>query len=121
MVLALPLTEDTHHIIGELALRSMKDSAYLINASRGAVVDEAALVRALKEGEIAGAGLDVFETEPLPAKSELWGMENVIISPRIAGGTPVYMQQAVEVFCDNLRRYLAGEPLRNVVDPERGY
>lgn len=121
VVLALPLTEETHHMIGELALRTMKPSAYLINASRGAVVDEEALVRALKEGEIAGAGLDVFESEPLPAESELWGMENVIISPHIAGGTPVYMEQAVEVFCDNLRCYLAGEPLRNMVDPQRGY
>jgi D-2-hydroxyacid dehydrogenase (NADP+) len=121
VVLALPLTEETHHMIGELALRSMKPTAYLINASRGAVVDEAALVRALKEGEIAGAGLDVFESEPLPRESELWGMENVIISPHIGGGTPVYMEQAVEIFCENLRRYLAGKPLRNVVDLERGY
>jgi D-2-hydroxyacid dehydrogenase (NADP+) len=121
VVLALPLTEETHHVIGELALRSMKPSAYLINISRGAVIDEAALVRALKEGEIAGAGLDVFESEPLPPESELWDMENVIISPHIAGGTPVYMEQAVEIFCDNLRRYLADEPLRNVVDRQRGY
>ncbi len=121
VVLALPLTEETRHIVGELALRAMKPSAYLINIARGAVIDEAALVRALKEGEIAGAGLDVFESEPLPPESELWDMENVIISPHIAGGTPVYMEQAVEVFCENLRRYLAGEPLRNVVDPERGY
>jgi phosphoglycerate dehydrogenase-like enzyme len=121
VVLALPLTEETHHLIGELALRAMKPSAYRIHVSRGAVIDEAALVRALKEGEVAGAGLDVFESEPLPPESELWGMDNVIISPHIAGGTPRYMELAVDLFCENLRRYLAGEPLRNVVDTKRGY
>jgi len=121
VVVCLPLTEETHHLIGELALRSMKPSAYLINVSRGAVVDEAALLRALTEGWIAGAGLDVFETEPLPEKSWLWQLNNVIITPHLAGETPAYNERAVDLFCENLRRYLVGGPLSNVVDPSRGY
>ena len=99
----------------------MRPTARLINVSRGAVVDEAARVRALKEGWIAGAALDVVQQEPLPPDSELWGMDNVILTPHISGGTPVDMARAVELFSDNLRRYLAGEPLRNAVDLQRGY
>ncbi len=121
VVICLPLTEETHHLVGELALRAMKPTAYLINVSRGAVVDEAALLRALTEGWIAGAGLDVFETEPLPEKNWLWQLNNVIITPHLAGESPIYNERAVDLFCDNLRRYVAGEPLENVVDPSRGY
>ena len=121
VVLAVPLTPETRHLIDEQALGAMKDTAYLINISRGAVVDEAALTRALREGRIAGAGLDVFEREPLPPESDLWDMENVIVTPHISGGTELYFQRAVELFCENLRRYLAKEPLVNLVDPRRGY
>jgi D-2-hydroxyacid dehydrogenase (NADP+) len=121
VVLALPLTEETHHLMGDLAFQAMKPSAYLINVSPGPVVDEKALVRALKVGLIAGAGLDVFESEPLPPESELWRLRNVIISPHIAGEIPRYNEGAVAFFCENLRRYLADEPLLNLVDPERGY
>ncbi len=121
MVTAVPLTAETRGMIGEKELRAMKPTAVVINIARGAIIDEGALVRALKEGWIAGAGLDVFEREPLPPESELWGLENVIVTPHISGGTPRYMELAVELFCDNLRRYLAGEPLRNVVDVGRGY
>ncbi len=121
VVLATPLTPETRQMIGEPELRSMKPGAVIVNIARGAVIDEAALVRALKEGWIAGAALDVFEREPLPADSELWGLRNVLLTPHISGGTPRYMERAVDLFCDNLRRYLAGEPLRNVVDPARGY
>ena len=121
VVLAVPSTNETHHIIGETELRTMKPTAVLINIARGAVVDEEALVWALKEGSIAGAGLDVFEQEPLPPESELWGMENVIMSPHLSGGTEVYNERAVGIFSENLRRYLAGEPLMNLADPERGY
>ncbi len=121
VVLAVPLTPETRHLIGEAELRAMKPAGVLINIARGPVVDEAALVRALKEGWIAGAGLDVFEQEPLPPESELWGLENVILSPHISGGTEIYNQRAVDIFCENLRRYLAGEPLMNLADPERGY
>lgn len=121
VVLSVPLTPDSRGLIGEPELRAMRPRAVIINIARGAVVDERALVRALKEGWIAGAALDVFEIEPLPAESELWGLENVLVTPHISGGTPRYMERAVDLFCDNLRRYLAGQPLRNVVDPSRGY
>ena len=121
VVLAVPLTPQTRQLIGEAELRAMKSTGVLINIARGAVVDEEALVRALKEGWIAGAGLDVFAQEPLPPESELWGMENVIMSPHISGGTEIYNQRAVGIFCENLRRYLAGEPLMNLANAERGY
>jgi phosphoglycerate dehydrogenase-like enzyme len=121
VVLCVPLTGETRHLIGEAELRAMKPTAVLINIARGAVVDEAALVRALKEGWIAGAGLDVFEQEPLPEDSALWSLENVILTPHISGGTEIYNQRATGIFCENLRRYLAGEPLMNLADAERGY
>jgi phosphoglycerate dehydrogenase-like enzyme len=121
VVLAVPLTERTRHLIGEEELRAMKPAAVLINISRGAVIDEAALVRALKEGWIGGAALDVFEREPLSDESELWGMENVIVSPHVSGATELYFQRAVPIFCENLRRYLDSRPLLNVIDPQRGY
>jgi D-2-hydroxyacid dehydrogenase (NADP+) len=121
VVLSMPLTPETRGLIGERELRSMKPTAVLVNIARGAVVVEPDLVRALREGWIAGAALDVFEREPLPEDSPLWDLKNVIITPHISGGTEIYNERAVEIFCDNLRRYLAGEPLRNVVDPARGY
>jgi phosphoglycerate dehydrogenase-like enzyme len=121
VVLTLPLTKETQHLIGEAELRSMKRSAFLVNVARGAIVDEAALVRALQEGWIAGAALDVFEREPLPDESPLWDMDNVVVSPHNAGNTEIYAQRTVDLFCENLQRYLAGEKLENVVDPERGY
>jgi phosphoglycerate dehydrogenase-like enzyme len=121
VVLAVPLTAETRGLIGETQLRQMKPSAVLINIARGPVVVEADLVRALQEGWIGGAGLDVFEREPLPEDSPLWDLENVIVSPHISGGTEIYNRRAVQIFADNLRRFLAGEPLQNVVDPVRGY
>jgi phosphoglycerate dehydrogenase-like enzyme len=121
VVLAVPLTPESTQLIGEPELRAMKASAVLINIARGAVIDEPVLIRAMKERWIAGAALDVFEKEPLPPDSELWGLDNVLVTPHISGGTPRYMERAVDLFCDNLRRYLAGETLRNVVDPARGY
>jgi D-2-hydroxyacid dehydrogenase (NADP+) len=121
VVLAVPLTQETRHLIGPEELRAMKPTAVLINISRGPVVDETALVQALKEGWIGGAGLDVFEREPLPEDSELWGLENVMLTPHISGGTERYFQRAVPIFCENLRRYLKGRTLLNVVDPRRGY
>ena len=121
VVLAVPLTAESRHLIGEAELAAMKPTAVIVNIARGAVIDQEALVRALKAGRIGGAALDVTEPEPLPPDSELWGLENVMITPHISGGTPRYMDRAIELFCDNLRRYLAGEPLRNVVDPSAGY
>ncbi len=121
VVIAVPLTPDTRGMIGEEELRAMRPRAVIVNIARGAIIQEEALLRALKEGWIAGAALDVFQREPLPPDSEFWGMENVIVTAHISGGTPRYMQLAVDLFCDNLRRYTAGEPLRNVVDIRRGY
>jgi D-2-hydroxyacid dehydrogenase (NADP+) len=121
VVVALPLTPESRGLIGEAELRAMKPNAVIVNIGRGAIIDEQALVRALKEGWIAGAALDVFQQEPLSGESELWALDNVILTPHISGGTPRYMERAVALFCDNLRRYLEDEPLRNVVDPARGY
>ena len=121
VVLAVPLTHETRHMIDEQALRSMKPGAFLVNIARGGVVDEQALVRALREKWIAGAALDVVENEPLPEDSPLWSFDNVIITPHMAGGSDRYIERAVALFVDNLERYLAGQPLRNVVDLERGY
>lgn len=121
VVLTIPLTSETRHMIGERELRAMKRSAYIFNIGRGGTIDEPALIRALREGWIAGAGLDVFEKEPLPADSPLWQMDNVIITAHYAGATPHYNERALALFLDNLRRYVAGEPLRNVVDKSLGY
>ena len=121
VVIALPLTPDTRGLLGEAAFRAMKRTALVINIGRGPIVQEAALVRALQEGWIGGAGLDVFEREPLPADSPLWGMEHVIITPHVSGGWPGYMDAATPLLCDNLRRYLDGAPMRNLVDKARGY
>lgn len=120
-VVILPLTSETRNIIGEAELRAMKPTAYLINVGRGGLVDEDALLRALTEKRIAGAGLDVFATEPLPAESPFWEMPNVIVSPHNAGQRKDYFEQATVQFCQNLRRYLRGLPLRNIVDKQRGY
>ncbi|MHB1420331.1 MAG: D-2-hydroxyacid dehydrogenase [Bacillota bacterium] len=121
VVLALPLTGETRNLIGEQELAAMKRTAYLINIARGGVVDESALVRALQEGRIAGAGLDVVAQEPLPDDSPLWDRENVIITPHMAALSPYYMDRAMEVFCENLRRLLRGEELLFVVDRSKGY
>jgi len=121
VVVSTPLTPQTRGLINETVLRAMKPNAYLVNVGRGPVVDERALIRALREKWIAGAGLDVFEEEPLPADSPLWEMDNVIISPHVAGFTLRYDERAVEIFTENLRRYLAGERLLNLVDKSRGY
>ena len=116
-----PLTHETRGMIGERELRAMKPTAYVVNVGRGGTIQESALIRALQESWIAGAGLDVFETEPLPEDSPLWTMENVIVTSHYAGVTPRYHERAMSIFLDNLRRYHAGEPLRNVVDKGLGY
>jgi len=121
VVLAVPVTAETRGLIGEEELRAMKSTAYLINISRGATLDEEALVHALEEHWIAGAGLDVFAAEPLPPDSRLWELPNVIFSPHVAGGMEDYAQRATERFVENLRRYLDGKKLRHVVDKKRGY
>lgn len=121
VVLSVPLTSATFHMIDEAAFGAMKPGAILVNVARGPVVDEAALIRALREGRLGGAALDVFEEEPLPADSPLWGMPNVIISPHVAGLTPHYHQRIMGLFAQNLERYIAGEPLLNSVQREREY
>lgn len=119
--IALPYTPDTHHLLDAAMLAHIKPTAYLYNIGRGKIVDEAALANALQNGAIAGAGLDVFETEPLPADSPLWDMENVILTPHVSGLTPRYFPRMARLFADNLRRFLADEPLQNLYDPEKGY
>jgi phosphoglycerate dehydrogenase-like enzyme len=121
VVLALPLTNETKSLIGERELWSMKPSAFLINVARGAVVDEGALIRALEEKRIAGAGLDVFIQEPLPPESRFYELPNVIFSPHISGEMPDYESRATEIFCENLRRYIAGEPFLHEVDKVKEY
>jgi phosphoglycerate dehydrogenase-like enzyme len=113
VVLACPLTPETQGMIGEAQLRTMKRSGFLINVARGGVIVEKDLVRALEEEWIAGACLDVFEEEPLPRGSQLWDMDNLIITPHISSSSPRMFDYAIAEFTDNLHRYLAGEPLRN--------
>jgi len=121
VVLALPLTKATHGLIGERQLRHMKHSALLVNIGRGELVQESALVRALREGWIAGAGLDVFATEPLAPRSPLWSLPQVVMTPHIAGTHPKYMARSADLSVQNLKRYLAGKPLINEVDKQAGY
>jgi phosphoglycerate dehydrogenase-like enzyme len=121
VVICVPLTPDTRNMVGEAELKTMKPTAYLINIARGGIVDDEALIHALDEKRIAGAGLDVVANEPLPATSRLWGFDNVILSPHIAGGMEDYMARATEVFCENLRRYLSGKRLLNLIDRKKGY
>ncbi len=121
VVLACPLTARTRHLIGGRELDMLRPGAVLVNLSRGQVVDESALARALAGGRIAGACLDVFESEPLPAGSPLWGMDNVIISPHSASTVAGENRLLTDLFIDNLGRWLAGEPLRNVFDASAGY
>ena len=115
VVLACPLTKQTEGMIGEPQLRAMKPTATLINIARGRVVQESALIRALNDGWIASACLDVFEREPLPAESPLWSMPNVIVTPHNSGISPLNMERSMAIFIDNLGRFAAGRKLRNMV------
>lgn len=121
VVICVPYTPQTHHLVNAECLAVMKPTAVLINVARGNVIDEPALIETLKAGKIRGAGLDVYSQEPLPPSSPLWGLPNVILCPHIAGFSPHYIERAMTVFAENLRRYIAGEPLINVVQKERGY
>jgi len=121
VVIATPLTPVTRGIVNVAELRSMRASAYLINIARGAIVDEAALLTALKEGWIAGAGLDTFSTEPLPADSPFWSLPNVLVTPHCSASSPQTIPRIVDLFLDNLARYRQGQPLKNVVDKQAGY
>ena len=121
VVLALPSTPTTRHIVDAAALRAMKPSGFLINVGRGSAIDEAALAVALREGWIGGAALDVVENEPPPPDHVFWRMPNLFLTPHISGISPRYEERAAALFAENLQRYVAGVPLLNVVDPERGY
>ena len=121
VVLLLASVPSTFNIIGENELRMMKRSAYLINLTGGRAIEEGLLVRALKERWIAGAALDAFARQPLPENSELWNLPNVIITPRIAGIPSEKWPAMLPIFRENLRRFIAGEPLLNLVDKELGY
>ncbi|MBO3462569.1 D-2-hydroxyacid dehydrogenase [Aetokthonos hydrillicola Thurmond2011] len=121
VVVATPLTPKTRGLIDADALRLMRKSAYLINIARGAIVDEDALLTALREGWIAGAGLDTFSVEPLPSDSPFWSLPNVFVTPHSSALTPQLRDRIVELFLDNLTRYRNGKPLRNIVDKKAGY
>lgn len=121
VVIACPLTEETRGLIGRAELEAMKPDAWLINIARGAIVDEEALLEALRDRRIGGACLDVFSEEPLPEDSPFWTLPNVIVTPHNSWSSPRIQEREVELFLENLRRYVAGEPLLNVVDKQAGY
>jgi phosphoglycerate dehydrogenase-like enzyme len=121
IVIALPLTETTRNLIDKEAFETMKPGAFLIDLSRGGIVNHEAMLQALQERRLAGATLDVFPEEPLPSTSPLWKLPNVIVTPHIAGASTLYRERAAAMFAENLRRYVEGEPLLNRFDSSRGY
>jgi phosphoglycerate dehydrogenase-like enzyme len=121
VVLAAPLTSETDGLIDEATIGAMRRDAWIVNVARGRLIDDHALIRALTEGRIGGAALDTFRDEPLPQDSPLWELPNVIVTPHTSWSSARVLDRSVELFCDNLRRYRAGEPLRNVVDRAAGY
>jgi phosphoglycerate dehydrogenase-like enzyme len=121
IVLAAPLTPETEEMINNETLALVKPGAWLINVARGGLIDERALIRALGDGPLGGAVLDTFRDEPLPAMSSFYDLPNVIVTPHTAWSSGRVLDRSVELFCDNLRQFAAGEPLRNVVDPSAGY
>jgi phosphoglycerate dehydrogenase-like enzyme len=121
ILLALPLSKQTQHIIGKAALSLMRPHAFIVNIGRGALIDHNELIAALQAQRLGGAALDVTDPEPLPTESPLWSMENVMITPHIAGLSTHYNDRIADLMSENLRRYLAGEPLLNFVRRELGY
>jgi phosphoglycerate dehydrogenase-like enzyme len=121
VLVALPLTSETRGLLGEAEFASMKPSSVLINVGRGPVIDESALVRALQSGALRGAALDVFTVEPLPAGHPFWTMSNVLLSPHTADHVEGFLIPAFECFTENLKRFLSGLPLSNIVDKHAGY
>lgn len=121
IVNCLPLTPDTFHYFDFKKLQKMKKEAFFINIGRGQTVDEEALIEALKSGTIAGAGLDVFEEEPLPKSSPLWKLKNVILTPHYSGWNPHYMDRVIKIFIENLKAYLNNKKMPNLVDKQKGY
>ncbi|MDE0297768.1 MAG: D-2-hydroxyacid dehydrogenase [Candidatus Poribacteria bacterium] len=121
VAICAPLTEETRGMFDGEAFGRMKPGGLLINVTRGKIVDEGSLLRALEDGWIGGAGLDVTPEEPLPQDSPLWGMPNVIVTPHVAGGSPHRDGRTVGLFCDNLERFLVGKPLLSVINKRKGY
>jgi phosphoglycerate dehydrogenase-like enzyme len=121
VVLAAPLTAETESMIDEAAITAMRRDAWLINVARGRLIDDTALIRALRESRIGGAALDTFRDEPLPPTSPYWDLPNVILTPHTAWSSARVLDRSIDLFCDNLVRFSRGEPLRNVVDPAAGY
>lgn len=121
VAITLPLTPDTRNFIGAREFAAMKPNVYLVNVGRGEIIDERAMVEALEQKRIAGAGLDVFEREPLPKESPLWDFEEVIMTPHMAGGHRGYVDKMCELFAENLHRFLSGRSLLNPFDPTLGY
>jgi len=121
VVLAAPLTPETEEMINAETLAMVKPGAWLINVARGRLIDERALLRALRDGDLGGAVLDTFRDEPLPPMSSFYELPNVIVTPHTSWSSGRVLDRSVELFCDNLRRFATGEPLLNVVDPSAGY
>jgi phosphoglycerate dehydrogenase-like enzyme len=122
VAVTLPGTPETRHLVDAAAIGAMKQGAYFANVGRGTVVDEEALVEALRGGHLSGAALDVFEVEPLPQESPLWELQGVIVSPHATDMVPTLInERQTDLFCDNLRRYLDGETLVNVLDKKLLY
>ena len=121
VMICAPLTAETKGMFDEQAFARMRSHALLINVTRGKIVNEMALMEALRKGKIGGAGLDVTPQKPLPENHPLWRMENVIVTPHAAGGSPNRMDRIVDLFCENLRRFLADKPLLSVIDKSKGY
>lgn len=121
VILALPLSDTTHHMIGAREFKLMKKTAFLVNMARGSVIDEKALLEALYAGSIAGAGLDTFEQEPLPADSPLWDAPNTLITPHVTPQVPDRSERSLAIICENVRRFRSGEPLLNLLKREDMY
>jgi phosphoglycerate dehydrogenase-like enzyme len=121
VVVTAPRTPETEGMLGEAEFRAMKPTAYYVCFSRGGIADDAALLRALQEGWIAGGGLDAHDQEPLPADSPFWDLPNAIVTPHNGASTPFTRQRGIDIFVENIRRYQAGQPLHNVIDKQAGY
>jgi phosphoglycerate dehydrogenase-like enzyme len=121
LVVAAALTPETRGMVDSHLISLMNEGSYLVNIARGPLVVEAALIQALKQGPLAGAGLDVFDQEPLPVDSELRRLPNVAMTPHLAGQTPRYRERVLMLFVENFRRWMQGQALINVVDKQRGF
>lgn len=121
VVIAVPYTNETHHLFNAEAFAAMRHGSHLVAISRGGIIDEPALIEALQSGKLAGAGIDVAEHEPLPKDDPLWDAPNLLITPHIAGASGPKERRCVEIFRDNVIRYVNGEPLNNIVDKTRGF